>query len=243
MEIVETLLKYDTVAETEGTVSAVIVAAGSSTRMGGTQKQLLTLGGIPVLARTLLVFERSRHVKNIVVVARESDILSYQMLADKYMISKLTDIVSGGRCREESVKNGISRLSSDTKSVIIHDGARPLVSDEVISRVCEALERFDAVTCAVPVKDTLKLVKDGKVIKTLDRSCCYSVQTPQGFSYPLFKECIASAEDLSSFTDDCAVAESKGISVHIVDGDYNNIKITTAEDIAVAEGIIGSLGE
>lgn len=243
MEIVETLLKYDTVAETEGSVSAVIVAAGSSTRMGGTQKQLLTLGGIPVLARTLLAFERSRYVKNIVVVARESDILSYQMLADKYMISKLTDIVSGGNCREESVKKGIARLSADTKSVLIHDGARPLVGDSVISRVCESLETFSAVTCAVPVKDTLKLVKDGKVIKTLDRNSCYSVQTPQGFSYSLFKECIDSAGDLSLFTDDCAVVESTGVEVHIVDGDYNNIKITTAEDIAVAEGIIGSLGE
>ncbi len=238
MEKTELRLEYNTYAQKAGKVSAVIVAAGSSARMGGESKQLMLLGGIPVLARTLLAFERAECIKNIVIVARECDMLSFQNIAEKYMISKVTDIVNGGSCREESVKNGIMRLDTDTEYVLIHDGARPLIETELIESVAAAAERFGAVTCGVPVKDTLKLVNDGVVDTTLDRSQVYSVQTPQGFDYTLFKKCITGISDLTPYTDDCAVVESCGHSVHIVEGDYNNIKITTKEDIAVASGIL-----
>lgn len=242
MEKTELRLEYDTYIRKEGSVSAIIVAAGSSTRMGGESKQLMTLGGIPVLARTLLAFERAKCIKNIVIVARDCDILPFQIIAEKYIISKVSDIVCGGCCREESVKNGVLRLGDDTEYVLIHDGARPLIEPELIERVAAAAEKFGAVTCGVPVKDTLKLVKDGVVDTTLDRSQIYSIQTPQGFNYKLFKECIAGIDDLTVYTDDCAVVESCGHSVHIVEGDYNNIKITTKEDISVASGILNMRG-
>lgn len=238
METTKSLLQYDTYDESTGTASVIIVAAGSSTRMGGVSKQLLSVGGIPVIARTLLAFQRAACIKNIVLVARECDILDLQKIAEKYMITKLTDIVEGGNCREESVKNGVLRLAKDSKTVLIHDGARPLVTQEVISAVADAAEKFLAATCAVPVKDTLKVVEDGIITDTLERAKIYSAQTPQGFSYPLFKNAIESIDDLSQFTDDCAVVESKGTSVHIVLGDYNNIKITTKEDVLIAEEIV-----
>ena len=238
MKTTDTLLQYDTYVGSEGTASAIIVAAGSSTRMGGVSKQLLSIGGIPVIARTLLAFQRASCIKNIVLVARESDVPDLQIIAEKYMISKLTDIVEGGFCREESVKNGVLRLDKDTKTLLIHDGARPLVSEEIISSVAEAAETYGAATCAVPVKDTLKVVEDGVITDTLERTKIYSAQTPQGFSYMLFKNAIESADDLSQFTDDCAVVENTGASVHVVLGNYNNIKITTKEDVLLAEEII-----
>jgi 2-C-methyl-D-erythritol 4-phosphate cytidylyltransferase len=203
----------------------------------------LLLGGIPVIARTLLAFERSTAIKNIVLVTRECDILPLQQLAQKYMISKVTDIIVGGNCREESVKNGINRLDKDTDYVLIHDGARPLVTTRVIDAVAQAAKEKKCVSCAVPVKDTIKVVKGGVVEQTLDRSQLVSIQTPQGFEYNLFCECINGVDNLDSYTDDCAVVEACGYSVSIVEGDYNNIKITTPEDIAVAEGILRCKGE
>ena len=243
MESTELLLEYELSHSETGNVSAVIVAAGSSSRMGGISKQLLTVGGIPVLARTLLAFENANCIKNIVIVARECDILSFQMLCEKYMITKLSDIVEGGACREESVKNGILSLSEDTQCVLIHDGARPFVTEKTINDVAEAAMRYGAVSCAVPVKDTLKVVCDGVVENTLDRTAIVSIQTPQGFNYASFKKAICDKEDLSVFTDDCSVVEADGIKVHIVDGDYKNIKITTKEDVNLAEGILGIGGK
>ncbi len=238
METTKTLLQYDTYVEPLGMASAIIVAAGSSTRMGGVSKQLLSVGGIPVIARTLLSFQRASCIKNIVLVARECDMPELQIIAEKFMITKLTDIVEGGACREESVKNGVLRLDKDTKIVLVHDGARPLVTGEIICAVAEAAEKYGAATCAVPVKDTLKVVENGVITDTLERAKIYSAQTPQGFSYTLFKNAIESVEDLSLFTDDCAVVENAGKPVHIVMGDYNNIKITTKEDVLIAEEII-----
>lgn len=243
MELTELLLKYETENVEKGNVSAVIVAAGSSSRMGGVQKQLLCIGGIPVLARTLLAFENAKCIKNIVIVARECDILGFQMLVDKYMISKVTDIVEGGSCREESVKNGVLQLDLDTECVLIHDGARPFVTEEIITAVAEAAREHGAASCAVAVKDTLKMVENGVVKQTLNRDSIVSIQTPQGFDYKKFKAAITSKDDLSVFTDDCSVVEADGMTVRIVEGSYNNIKITTQEDVAVAEGILGFGGK
>ena len=243
MELAETLLNFDAVSENKGFASAVIVAAGSSTRMGGVSKQLMTLGGIPVIARTLLAFERAENIKDIVVVTRESDILSLQMIAQKYMITKLCDIIAGGDCREESVKNGINRLDANTEYVLIHDGARPLITPQLINNVALTVREKKAVACAVPVKDTIKVVSSGIIEKTLDRASLFAVQTPQAFAYKKFKECINADIDLSLFTDDCAIAENFGIPVAIMEGDYNNLKITTKEDIVLAENILNFSGD
>ena len=243
MELTQAILQYDTCVENDGAFSVIVVAAGNSSRMGGVSKQLLSIGGIPVLARTLLTLERTKCIKNIVIVARECDILSFQLLVDKYMINKVTDIVCGGSCREESVKNGVLALPDDTKYLLVHDGARPFVTPDIIASVADAVIEHGAATCGVAVKDTLKVVKDGIIENTLDRSTVFSVQTPQGFNFAEFKYAITSAKDLSIFTDDCAVMESVGKKVYMVEGSYNNIKITTNEDIAIAEGIIGLGGE
>lgn len=238
MKTTELLLQYSACDSATSDTSVIIVAAGSSSRMGGVSKQLLSLGGIPVIARTMMAFENCDAVKNIVLVARECDILEYQNIARKYMITKLSDIVEGGASREESVKKGMSCLDNSTEIVLIHDGARPLVSKDVIESVIIAARTHGASMCAVPVKDTIKVVKDGFIADTLDRSSLYSAQTPQGFKFSLFKECIESAEDLSLFSDDCSLVEKFNIPVNIVMGDYKNIKITTLEDVLIAESFI-----
>ena len=145
----------------------------------------------------------------------------------------------GGVNRQESVLKGFERLPSDAKEVIIHDGARPLVEDKIISSVVEALGKYTAVTCAVKVKDTVKQIDEsGKVIKTLKRDSLVLVQTPQGVKTEEYRLAAEKAEDLSRFTDDASLMEAAGYEVYTVEGSYKNIKITTPEDITVAESYI-----
>lgn len=239
MNKTELKLDYEVCTVPERGLPAIIVAAGSSTRMQGANKQFLELDGIPVIARTLMAFENCSAVKNIILVVRDEDIFALQLLAEKYMITKLSDIVCGGKCRPESVLKGFSRLSEDETYVLIHDGARPLVTDGVITAVADALEGFSAVTCAVKVKDTIKQVdENGCVVKTLDRSSLVAVQTPQGVKINDYLGVVKKIGDVSLFTDDTSIMEAAGFSVATVEGDYNNIKITTPEDIAIAEGIL-----
>ena len=228
-------LEYTVLPECES-LPAIIVAAGSSTRMGGINKQFIELLGVPVIMRSLLAFQNSDAVEKIILVTREEDISALQLLCEKYEISKLSDIVAGGENRHISVMNGLARLSADDDRVLIHDGARPLVEDVTICAVAEALTKYDAVTCAVKVKDTIKKVSpDGKIEKTLDRSSLVAVQTPQGVKVKKYLDAVNKAEDAAAFTDDPSVMESVGYTAYIVEGSYKNIKITTPEDIALAE--------
>ena len=214
----------------------IIVAAGGSTRMGGVNKQFIEITGVPVIARTLLKFQHSDAVSKIILVTRKEDIPSLQLICEKYGISKLTDIVAGGENRQASVKNGLSRLSPCDESVLIHDGARPLVEDSTIRAVADALLKYDAVTCAVKVKDTIKQISpDCKIEKTLDRASLVAVQTPQGVKVQPYLEALEKTEDISLFTDDTSIMEAAGFSAYTVEGSYKNIKITTPEDIALAE--------
>lgn len=236
MNKTEIKLQYEVLEEKRKGIPAVIVAAGSSRRMNGVNKQFLKLGGIPVIAKTLLAFENCSAVKNIILVVRDEDVFDLQMMAEKYSITKLSDIICGGKTRQDSVLRGLSRLAKEDKKVLIHDGARPLVADETIRSVADALETHSAVTCAVKVKDTVKQVDEsGKVLKTLNRESLVAVQTPQGVRTKDYLSAIEKIGEVSSFTDDTSIMEAAGYEVYTVEGSYKNIKITTPEDIALAE--------
>ena len=227
-------LKFTTVEKSIKGVPAIIVAAGNSSRMKGIDKQFVSLLGIPVLARTLLAFEKSQCISEIFVVTQKEKQEDIKLLAEKYMISKLAGIVEGGSSREESVKNGLNGLPKGTTKALVHDGARPLVSQKVISDVALALENNDCVSCAVKTKDTIKRVNsEGLSVETISREGLVNIQTPQGVNVSLFLKATEKA-DLKSFTDDTSVMESIGIKTKIVDGDYKNIKVTTTEDISLA---------
>ena len=239
MKQTELKLQFEIVDNKTDGIPVIIVAAGNSTRMGGINKQFLELGGVPVIVRTLLAFEKSEYISRIILVTREEDIFALQLLAEKYSVSKLTDIIFGGNNRQQSVLNGLGRLSKNETKVLIQDGARPFVTEEIIGNVADALESYSAVTCGVKVKDTIKQISpDGISEKTLDRSLLFSVQTPQGVKTAEYKKAIAEINDLSSFTDDTSIMEAVGHKIKCVEGSYRNIKITTPEDIAVAESYL-----
>ena len=240
MPVTEFALEYalDAALPMQKSVAAVLVAAGRSTRMCGLSKQLLPLCGVPVLARAILAFQNHRRISRIVVVARPADIADIQRISREYEITKLTDIVEGGDTRAASVQKGVALCKEDI--VAIHDGARPLVTSAVIDRVLDGAELYGAAACAVPVKDTVKEADaTGKILATPDRRCLRLVQTPQAFSLSLYQEAaIAAGKSLYDLTDDCAVMEAAGHPVYLVEGDYANIKITTPEDITLAEALI-----
>ena len=216
-------------------ITAIITAAGSSQRMGGLDKMMAPLQGVPVLAHTIKAFQEHSDIKAIIVVASEKNIRAVQSLCDSF--SKVTDIVSGGNSRAESVAAGFARVR--TKQVLIHDGARPLVSKEIIDRVIEGLRINKACAAAVPIKDTIKTVdQSGMVIETLNRDSLMAMQTPQAFESEAYQNALNGNTDISRFTDDCALVESSGVKVCCVEGNYKNIKITTAEDLLVAEAFL-----
>lgn len=218
----------------EGAIPVIIVAAGNSSRMGGADKQLLSVSGVPVIARTLMNFERSPFISRIILVTREHSIPDMQLIAEKYFISKLSDIVVGGDTRQASVVYGIERLISSENKALVSDGARMFVTDKMIEDCVKALGEHDGCLCAVKVHDTVKSVEDDSVKRTVDRNGLYLAQTPQGITVSIYKKAIENT-DLSQFTDDASVLESAGADVVIVNGDRKNIKITTPEDIALAE--------
>ncbi len=220
-----------------GFTTAIVVAAGSSTRMG-VPKQFLTLGDRPVIAHTLAAFEKSASINEIVLVARPDDIDTLRELAREYAITKLSAIVPGGDTRRLSVANGVRACSPQTAILAIHDGARPLVSQNGISAVVEAAKTGGAAALAVRVKDTIKVADaNGVVVSTPDRATLWSVQTPQVFGRDLYLRAMEFADaNALEVTDDCQMVEAVGFPIRLVEGEYTNLKITTPEDIRVAEG-------
>lgn len=244
MELTDLKLEYNLRGSDNSGIPVIIAAAGSSSRMDGINKQTALLAGVPVLARTLLAFERSDSVSSIILVVKPEDVFSMQLMAQKYSIDKLTDIVCGGDTRQESVLKGFERLPRNAEAVLIHDGARPFVDDLIIRSVADALITRSAVTCAVPVKDTIKVTdKNGMVISTPDRSSLAAVQTPQGVCVKDYLAATEKIGDVSNFTDDMSVMEAAGYEVYTVAGSYRNIKITTPEDLKLAEYLIGGEAE
>lgn len=212
--------------------SAVIVAAGMGKRMGaGINKAYLLLGGKTILEQTVTVFENCRKIEEIVVVTDDTEKCRELLKGFK----KVTKIVLGGATRQDSVKNGLKVCQGEF--VAIHDGARALITAEKIEKVIEDAEKFGAAALGVKCKDTLKVSdEDGFIAKTLDRDWIYQIQTPQVFKRTEIEE--AHSKINSELTDDCAVMEIIGKKVKITEGSYENIKITTPEDLIIAEKIL-----
>ncbi|MBQ9046118.1 MAG: 2-C-methyl-D-erythritol 4-phosphate cytidylyltransferase [Oscillospiraceae bacterium] len=218
--------------------SAVIVAAGSSTRLGQ-DKLMLSLGGVPVLARTLLAFESCGLIDEIIVVTREDRLEEFAALRDRYGITKLTQVVVGGATRAGSSLAGVMAASKKATIIAIHDGARPLVTPALIERVLLQAEKRQAAAPVLPLKDTVKERSGDMLVKTPPRETLAAVQTPQAFQASLIRAALTEAtEQKLAVTDDCSAVEAIGLPVAVVDGDEENIKITTAMDVLLAEEII-----
>ena len=212
---------------------AVIVAAGTASRMVGIDKVMAELDGEPMILRTVRTFQNSDAIKEIVVVTREDLILPIMRLCAG--LDKVQAVVCGGKSRQESVQLGLNALSSKVKLVAVQDGARPLITDAVIDRTVRAAHSYGAAAPAVPVKDTIKTVKGGVVKDTPDRATLQAVQTPQVFDLDLLRGALKkAAADGAAVTDDCSAVERMGMSVKIVEGDERNIKVTTPVDLKIA---------
>ena len=220
--------------------AALVAAAGSSSRMGGVNKLMEELEGMPVLARTLTALERAELVDEIIIATREEEIVTISELCRTYGITKCTKVVRGGESRVHSVMRAAVEASPKTGFLAVQDGARPLVTPELIDRVIREAHRCNAAAPAIPVKDTVKTVKDGEVVDaTLDRSLLRAIQTPQVFSADLLKAALQNAleKDLP-ITDDCSAVEELGKMVYLVEGDEENLKITTPTDLILARALL-----
>lgn len=223
--------------------SVIVPAAGSSQRMGGVNKLYMPLGGIPVLARTLLAVESAPCVDEIIVVTQSDEIERVAELCQKYAIEKVTKIVCGGATRTESVYNGTFEVSKSADIIAVHDGARPLVTTSIIEEAVAAAIKYNASAPAVPVKDTVKAARGGIVTSTPDRSTLYAVQTPQVFNASIFKAAMENARKKGlELSDDCMAVEAIDVKVRLTTGSYDNIKITTPEDIPVGEAMLNTRG-
>ena len=220
--------------------TALVAAAGSSTRMGGINKLLQPLDGVPVLVRTLTALQRAGRIDEIVVAAREEDVVEISQLCRTYGITKCAKVVRGGESRTHSVLLAALEARPDAELLAVQDGARPLVTPELIDAVAETAARTAAAAPAVPVKDTVKVVRaDGTVDRTLDRDALRAVQTPQIFEASILKAALQSAlEAGAAVTDDCSAVERLGKRVYLVEGDEENLKITTPVDLLLAEAIL-----
>ena len=226
--------------------TAIIVASGNSTRMGdGISKQMLLLDNIPVVARTIMAFDRCECISEIIVVAKQEEFYLYQEFQKLYKFNKFVRLVSGGETRQESVKNGFSAVSKGTKFVCIHDGARCLITPEQIEKVCLEAFKHDCATAATRAVDSIKM-SNGKnlyISSSLDRNHIWLAQTPQVFKTEIYELALKKAKaDHLSVTDDNSLVENLGCSIKLVECGRNNIKITTPDDIRLALAIIKSRG-
>lgn len=220
-------------------VSAILVAAGSASRMGGSRKPFLELGGIPAIRHSVRAFCQAGQVQEIIVVAREDEILRMKSVLREYNRTIPLKVVPGGETRQASVSNGVLACDSGSTHLAIHDAARPLVSVEDIRRVFADARRHRAATLGVVTKDTIKVVEDGWIRQTPDRSRLFLTQTPQVFEHALYlKGLVHAREHHLDFTDDCQLMEAIGVPVYMTQGSYRNIKLTTPEDLAVARALL-----
>lgn len=213
---------------------AVIVAAGSASRMGGIDKVMAPLGGEPMILRTVRAFEDCETVKEIVIVTRKDLMGPIAELCSGF--TKIRSVVQGGSSRQESVKLGLLALSKEVRLAAVHDGARPLVSGELIDKVIRAAHSYGAAAPAIPVKDTIKVFEGGFIAATPDRSTLRAVQTPQVMDRDLLLGALEKAEqEGTALTDDCSAVEHIGMRVRLVEGEERNLKVTTPLDLKIAE--------
>ena len=227
-----------------GRVVAVIPAGGTGKRMGSAiPKQFLMLGQWPLMLHSLLVFERTPSVAEVIlVVPKEERVRTLTEVVERYGVKKVLKVVAGGATRQESVFNGLKETADDVEIVVIHDAVRPFVTEDLIERTIEAARQDGGAIVAVPMKDTPKQVgPGGQIQRTLDRSDLWLAQTPQAFRRTMLLEAYQQAErnDLRA-TDDAALVERLGRKVGIVPGSWDNLKITTPEDFIIAEAILAA---
>ena len=222
------------------TCGAVIVAAGNASRMGGIDKVMAELKGEPMIARTVRTFQDCNAISEIVIVTRPDLILPITELTRS--MPKVRAVVAGGKSRQESVNLGLNALSDKVQLAAIQDGARPLITWQVIDRVVRAAHTHGAAIPCVPVKDTIKVGNGGIVKETPDRATLFAAQTPQVFDFDLLRGALKKAElDEYAVTDDASAVEYMGMNVKIVEGDERNIKVTTPMDLKIAEMLLEEL--
>ncbi|MBI5327888.1 MAG: 2-C-methyl-D-erythritol 4-phosphate cytidylyltransferase [Deltaproteobacteria bacterium] len=222
---------------------AIITAAGKGKRMGSKiKKPYLILDGKPILAHAIMPFEYSKAINSIVIVTASGDEdFCLKNVVKRFGFKKVLKIICGGKERQDSVMSGIMAVSGECDIVVVHDGVRPFVEKGMIERVIRSAQKCGAATIAVPVKDTIKQVCSGLVKKTLQREELWAIQTPQAFRFDILKKAhhLAAKQGFIG-TDDCMLVERMGHKVAVVKGSYDNIKITTPEDLAVGKGILKS---
>ncbi|MBQ3747386.1 MAG: 2-C-methyl-D-erythritol 4-phosphate cytidylyltransferase [Kiritimatiellae bacterium] len=219
--------------------NAIIVAAGKSERMGtGTDKAFLSLGNRPVVAWSLIAFEKCPDIDRIILVVRKEQQLAAKAVAKMFGISKLVAVVPGGNKRQESVQAGLAVCDVDTRFVVVHDGARPCVTPEVISEVVKLAKRVGAATVGRRMTDTVKRVEKGTLVSaTEDREKLWAVQTPQAFNFRVLQNAYKSLGK-NDVTDDCQAVELSGEAVRIYENREPNFKITTVEDLQIASALL-----
>jgi 2-C-methyl-D-erythritol 4-phosphate cytidylyltransferase len=222
------------------TVSAVIVAAGAGTRMGGVDKQQILIEDIPIIVRSVQSYMACPRITEIIVVCRDNEMANYLHMVQDFELGGVTSVVAGGTQRQDSVFAGIEACSENAGFYAIHDGARPLVTPEIIDGCIDAAVQHGAAAAGVPVKDTIKVITpEGFVQATPDRAALVAIQTPQVFEAGLYKSAMVQAKHYKRYyTDDCQLVEQAGKKVFIAGGSYENIKITTPEDVATAQVIL-----
>ena len=219
--------------------TAIILAAGKSERMGpGTDKAFLSLVNKPVLAWSLLAFERCADIDRIVLVVRKDQQVAAKAVVKMFGISKLQAIVPGGNRRQDSVQAGLAACDPDTRFVMIHDGARPCITSDVVAEVAKLVKRVPAVTVGRKMTDTVKRVEKGTTVSgTEDRDRLWAVQTPQAFQIKVLKAAYAKLGK-TEVTDDCQAVEMSGETVRIYENRAPNFKITTVEDLQMANAVL-----
>lgn len=221
------------------TYQVIIPAAGQGKRMGaGKNKLLIELNQIPIIIHTLLVFENDEDCNGIILAIHPDDEIQFKSFIHKYKISKIKGLVPGGKERQDSIYHALQTVK-DNGIVLVHDAARPFIKKEQIHLLVENAETKDAAIIGVPAKDTMKMVRNGIVTETVERSSLWIVQTPQAFRFALLMEAYKKAEQEHFIgTDDSSLVERLGVPVTMVEGDYDNIKLTTPEDLIFAEAIL-----
>lgn len=220
--------------------TAIIVAAGKGKRFGAEKpKQFIEILGKPLLIHTLEKFENCAAVNEIIVVLSEAEISDFRKTVEKFNFNKIRKIVSGGETRAESVFNGLNSINDEAAEIVaVHDGARPLVSVEEITHTISKTQDTGAACLVAKVTDTIKKVKDGKIVKTINRQHLRRAQTPQCFRIELLKRAFSENVIDETITDECFLVEKLGVEISVVEGSAQNIKITTPEDLIFAESLL-----
>ncbi|NLK71944.1 MAG: 2-C-methyl-D-erythritol 2,4-cyclodiphosphate synthase [Clostridiales bacterium] len=228
-------------------ISVIIAAAGTGTRMGlsTVSKQFRKIGGKPILAHAIEVFEKNKYIDEILVVLKKEDISYFkENILVSFQYNKISALVEGGSERQDSIHNAIVMLDNKSDIVLIHDGVRPFIEETSVNMLIQCLEENDAAAIGVPLKDTIKMIEDDTITFTPDRKNLFAVQTPQGFKKDILIKAYDKAYSVNYYgTDDTVLVERIGIPVKTVQGSYRNIKITTEEDITIANSFIENKGE